>query len=299
MIDSSHPFYIYFEKIYGPRWADLAKALQEPEKQVARVNLFSAQAQEKWTGQEFLPGLRAFRKEGLTPSRMQDELLDIYIMDPASLYAARALQVRPGERVLDMCAAPGGKTLVLAEALWASGSEGGELIANDLSEDRRDRLKKVIQQYVPRARRDHLWVHGKDAVQYGLREPESFDRVLLDAPCSGERHILENAAAFKEWSPRRTEHLATRQYSLLSAALLAVRKGGRIAYSTCSISPAENDGVIRKLLKKKKDQVRLLETEALPSEAEKTECGWQFLPDRCGYGPIYFSVLEKNASSLG
>lgn len=301
---SLEAFNEHFAKIYQERWPALYQALLSPEKQVARVNMFSAEAKEWFLGKkaatlagdEILQKLRScfWIDEGTHPRRMIEDLLDIYIMDPASIFAARALGARPGERILDMCAAPGGKTLVLAEDLFREAEEApGELRANDLSEDRRERLKKVIQQYIPRTVRDNVWVAGKDAVQFGLREPDSFDRVLLDAPCSGERHILENPQAQKEWSAKRSEHLAARQYSLLSAALLAVKPGGRIVYSTCSISPDENDDVIRKLLKKKKDGVCLLEPELPVASAEKTEFGVQFLPDRCGFGPIYYAVIEK------
>jgi 16S rRNA C967 or C1407 C5-methylase (RsmB/RsmF family) len=105
--------------------------------------------------------------------------------------------------------------------------------------------------------------------------------------------VLENKKAMEEWSPRRGEHLATRQYSLLSAALLAAKPGGRIVYSTCSINPDENDGVIHKLLKKKKDYVTLVPQETT-EVGEKTQYGVAFMPDRCGFGPLYYSVIEKN-----
>lgn len=228
-------------------------------------------------------------EESCQTERNPDELLDVYIMDPASLMVARALEAQEGDRILDMCAAPGGKSLVLIEAL----KDDGEIFCNDLSPERRERLKKVIQQYVPRSTRDRVWVTGKDGVQFGLKEPGTFDRVLLDAPCSGERHILENKNAQAEWSPRRTEHLATRQYSLLSAALLALKPGGRLVYSTCSISPVENDDVIRKLFKKKKSAVKLCPA-PLGVGGEATEFGVVYLPDTCGFGPLYFSVVEKS-----
>lgn len=293
-MNSDHPFYQYFSKIYGERWPQLFQSLQVKEQQVARVNQWSKlDTDKKWAAlpqKDFLP--QCYWLDGQTevsPQRSSDELLDVYIMDPASVLVARALDVQIGDRVLDMCAAPGGKSLVLIE-----GTKGeGQVFCNDLSPERRERLKKVLQQYVPRDIRNNVWVTGKDGVQFGLKEPESFDRILLDAPCSGERHILENATAQKEWSPRRTEHLASRQYSLLAAALLAVKHGGRIVYSTCSISPAENDEVVKKLLKKKKDQVRLITSED-DGVGERTEVGTLYLPDTCGFGPLYYAVLEKS-----
>lgn len=295
MISESHPFYQYFSKVYGARWPGLFTALVQSEQQVARQNMLSPVANvsvKSWSGfpqKENLPGCYWIPTgESCQTERNEDELLDIYIMDPASVMVARALDVQAGDRVLDMCAAPGGKSLVMIEALQSE----GEIFCNDLSPERRERLKKVIQQYVPRTIRDRVWVTGKDGVQFGLKEPDSFDRILLDAPCSGERHILENQAAQDEWSARRTEHLSTRQYSLLAAAFLAVRPGGRIVYSTCSISPVENDEVVKKLLKKKKSAVKLLEA-PLGVGGESAEVGVSYLPDQCGFGPLYFAVLEK------
>lgn len=311
-------FYRHFEKIYGERWGDLFEALRKPEKQVARKNAWVAGESSAVVPPRhpLFDCVWMTASLAATPLRRvgPEELLEAYVMDPASVLAARALDVQDGDRVLDMCAAPGGKTLIVAENLVTS----GEIFANDLSPERRDRLKKVIQQYIPRRVRDRVWVTGKDAVQFGLREPDSFDRVLLDAPCSGERHVLENKRAQEEWSPRRGENLATRQYSLLCAALLAVKPGGRIVYSTCSINPAENDGVLDKLLRKKGEAVRIVpvtSTEALVGGAplevassgavppgaaapfatvgEKTQHGVIFLPDRCGFGPLYYAVLER------
>lgn len=294
-METSHGFYKYFSDIFKDRWPTLFAALQKREQQVARRNNLSPVEDiksKKWNSlsqKSELPGCYWLAEgESCQPERNADELLDVYIMDPASVMVARALDVQSGDRVLDMCAAPGGKSLILIEGL----GEEGEIFCNDLSPERRERLKKVIQQYVPRTIRDRVWVTGKDGVQFGLKEPNSFDRILLDAPCSGERHILENQAAQDDWSPRRTEHLATRQYSLLAAALLAVKPGGRIVYSTCSISPEENDEVIKKLLKKKKTQVKLIEADTGVG-GERTEYGIAFLPDTCGFGPLYYSIIEK------
>lgn len=291
MISKEHPFFRYFSDLYGGRWDSLFEALSRPERQVARVSAFADFDEQRWadfSACSELPGCYWVDGRSAQPQRGENGLLDVYIMDPASVVVARALEAQSGDVILDMCAAPGGKSLVLIEAL----REQGEIFCNDLSPERRERLKKVIQQYVPRDVRDRVWVTGQDGVQYGLKKAETFDRILLDAPCSGERHLLENEKALKEWSPRRTEHLATRQYALLAAAYLALKPGGTMVYSTCSISPKENDEVIRKLLKKKKGAVEVVASEPVLG-GELTEFGQQHLPDVCGFGPLYFSIIKK------
>jgi 16S rRNA C967 or C1407 C5-methylase (RsmB/RsmF family) len=278
----------YFSKCYGERWPGLRASLATPERQVMRLNLFSNEVLTR--GLEpcgFLEDCY-WRPADFTLEKNKDGLFGFYIMDPASIFVARALQAQPEETILDLCAAPGGKSLILAEAMRA-----GSLIANEISEQRRDRLMRVFQDYIPRDQREFITVKGLDGNQYGLRMPGEFDRVLADVPCSGERHLLENAKEFQLWTVKRTKNLAIRQYSLLSAAWLAVKTGGRVVYSTCSISPEENDGVVGKLVKKRKPKI-LREPQLEKLEfVERTEFGYQLLPDRCGFGPMYFSIIEK------
>ncbi len=272
----------FYADMHGERWPALREALLAPEKRIARWNQFSQKAP---TDSPFF----YLQESGEIP-RDEEGLLQYYVMDPASYYAARALEVQNGDTVLDMCAAPGGKSLILAESLKTE----GELIANEMSEARRERLMKVIQQYIPRAVRERVRVKGKDGGKFALTHKEEFDRILVDAPCSGERHLFETAKEIKEWKPSRSEKLAQRQYALLTAALLAVKPGGRIVYSTCAISNLENDEVIRRLLKKKEGQFAVLSSEPEMQGAEKTEFGIQMWPDRSEAGPIYYSVLQKN-----
>lgn len=299
--DGLQEFEDFYQDLFKDRWPALQAALRQPERQVLRRNRFSNadfsrfEDFEKFSDQAWWQTLES----GARPDRDELGLLDVYVMDPASLAPALALDVQPGDQVLDVCAAPGGKSLVLAEALWAQGETGGVLIANDLSPDRRERLIKVLQQYVPReVREEKLFVRGQDGAQFGLKQPETFDRILLDAPCSGERHLLENPEELSQWSRRRSEGLAARQYSLLCGAWLALAPGGRLVYSTCALSELENDGVLRKFLKKKKEATLVAEMPGdLPQEllklAEQTEFGWRFLPDRGHIGPIYFAIIEK------
>jgi 16S rRNA C967 or C1407 C5-methylase (RsmB/RsmF family) len=211
-------------------------------------------------------------------------------MDPASIFPAAALEVRDGDEVADFCAAPGGKSLILTESLRT----GGRLVANELSDGRRARLRAVLHDYLPEDVLSRVRVTGHDATRWCLYETEAYDRILLDAPCSGERHLLANGEEIAQWSPARSKNLAVRQYALLASALAVVRVGGRIVYSTCSLSNLENDAVIARLMKKRAGEARVVRMEF--ALGEPTENGWVILPDRTGYGPIYFSILERVSS---
>lgn len=250
----------FFSKIYLDRWPAIWKALHEPVKHTQRPNAFFNSATSEF-----------------------------YKMDPASILVAQALKVQPHEMVLDMCAAPGGKSLILAEALQGT----GELVSNEISKDRRDRLMRVFHEYIPKDQRNNIFVKGLDGNKYGLQMPERFDAVLCDAPCTGERHLIENDKEFKLWTEKRSQNLAVRQFSLLSSAWLTCKVGGRIVYSTCSISPYENDQIIKKLIKRR--EVKIMRDQKLEdlSFVERTDFGYQVLPDTCGFGPMYFSIMLK------
>ncbi len=278
----------YFSEIYKERWLAIKESLTRSEKQVLRQNQFTTLV--KPNAETCLDLKNCFWKPDLFKLEKNPEgLMPFYIMDPASIFVALALETQPDENILDLCAAPGGKTLIIAEATQST----GQLIANEYSESRREKLMRVLHEYIPKDKRLFIQVKGLDGNQYGLRYPEGFDRILADVPCSGERHLLENREEFQLWTKRRTQNLAVRQYSLLSSAWFALKKEGRLVYSTCSISPEENDQVVAKLLKKRKPEI--LRPKWLDSFEfiERTQHGYQILPDKSGFGPMYFSVLQK------
>lgn len=279
----------HFSKVYQERWPAILHALTRSEKQILRPNLFidrrdSVNAE----ACEFLTGC-FWKPESFKLEKNEQGIYSYYVMDPASMIVALALEAQPEEQILDLCAAPGGKTLVIAEKM-----QEGILVSNEVSESRRERLNRVLHEYIPKEKRLFIHTKGLDGNQYGLRQPSVFDRVLADVPCSGERHLLENPKEFAEWTVKRTKNLAVRQYSLLSSAWLAVKPQGRIVYSTCSISPQENDEVVAKLIKKRKPQILRLSWLDRFHFLEKTEFGYQILPDRSGFGPMYFSIIEKS-----
>lgn len=280
-------FETYFSNVYGTRWPAIKNSLLKSEKQILRLNKFAENVEvSEFEKCEFLENC-FWKPEGYKLEKNLEGIYPFYVMDPASVFVAIALQVKKNDVVLDMCAAPGGKSLILGEA------EPEHLISNEMSESRRERLLRVFHEYIPREQRMFVHVKGLDGNQYGLRMPDHFDRVLADVPCSGERHLLENASEFSLWTEKRTKNLAVRQYSLLSSAWLACKVGGQIVYSTCSISPLENDDVIAKLIKKRKPEILRLYDLDKYDFIEKTEHGYQILPDKSGFGPMYFSVIKK------
>ena len=292
MRQSNEKFETYFSSIYGDRWPTLLKALESSETQVLRKNIFADYAAKDFTPSSFPHCFQVNPDINVHDLRDTKDVQVFYKMDPASVLVATALDVQLEDIVLDVCAAPGGKTLILAEKLNGT----GQLVSNEYSNARRERLLRVVREYLPHEMRQNVFVQGKDGNQFGLQKAGVFDRVLADVPCSGERHLLENPQEFAEWTKRRSENLAVRQYSLLSSAYLACRVGGQIVYSTCSISPLENDDVVKKLNKKRSVEfLNFPEADKYPF-LEKTEFGYQILPDRTdGYGPMYFSIIRKTA----
>ncbi len=215
--------------------------------------------------------------------------LEPYYLDKASVFAAKSLGVEPGMDVLDMCAAPGGKSLIIASMLQGRGS----LQCNDRSPDRRARLEHVLENSLPMEWRSVIKVTGYDGVKFGLHRKESFDRILLDAPCSSDRHVLNSTSHLEVWSAKRIKRLSVEQGSLLASAIDALRPGGTLVYGTCALSPLENDGVVARILKKR-PEARSVEIADIPEGADRTEFGVHILPDKTqGSGPIYCAKIKK------
>ena len=249
-------FFDYFSNLFGERWPALLESLKGEGK-----------AMELRFG------------EGLEP----------YFLDEASVFAAESLGVVPGDCVLDMCAAPGGKSLVLASRLKGEGS----LQSNDRSPDRRLRLSHVLEKSLPAEWRQIVNISGYDGVKFGMHKKECYDRILLDAPCSSDRHVLNSPSHLEVWSVKRVKRLAVEQGGLLASAIDALKPGGTLVYGTCALSPMENDDVVKRILKKR-PSMRSVQIEELPPGADRTEFGVHILPDRCeGRGPIYCAKLEK------
>ncbi|MDR2133791.1 MAG: 16S rRNA methyltransferase [Treponema sp.] len=195
-----------------------------------------------------------------------------------------------GGLVLDACAAPGGKSLVIAAALPAS----LRLLSNEVSAARRRRLAEVLDRHLDGEKRGRVTVSGFDAAAQGRRKSEHgrFAAILLDAPCSSEAHVLKDPKALGAWTPARPRFLRGRQWALLSSAFLLLKPGGSLVYATCALDGAENDGVARRLPEKYGDDA-ILDPPGF-SEGEATEFGRIILPDRDGgRGPMYVARFRK------
>ncbi len=226
-----------------------------------------------------------------------EKLLKTYYLDKGSVRAARALPLDGAEKIADFCAAPGGKSLVIASSM----PDGATLVSNERSRDRKTRLQKVLDEHLPEEIRSRVSVSGFDASCWCNYEREAYDRILLDAPCSSERHVMTDPKYLALWTPARIRNLAVTQWSLLSSAFLVLKAGGFMVYSTCALAYAENDGVIQKLLKKYSGASVVTLPEKDPCglcDGEKTEFGIHVLPDRqSGAGPLYFSLIHKTEES--
>ncbi|MBD3313322.1 NOL1/NOP2/sun family putative RNA methylase [Candidatus Woesearchaeota archaeon] len=169
----------------------------------------------------------------------------IYVQSSASMIPPVVLDPKPGDIVLDMCAAPGSKTTQIAQYM----DNQGVVVANDISADRLASLGINVQ----RCGLTNVMItksygfHMKDAVKGG------FDRVLVDAPCSGTGSIRKSLKTVQMWNPNMIKRLSSVQKRLIERGFDLLKKGGTMVYSTCSQEPEENEEVVNHLLEKHED----------------------------------------------
>lgn len=273
-LSGAHGFETYYASLFGARWEKLKAALLQESECVP----FDAGAK-------------------------------TYFLDSASVLAALTLPLDGAKKILDMCASPGGKTLVLARRM----ERDAELVSNELSFERKCRLERVVSEHLVPDVRARVNITCGDGALLCKKQDALYDAILLDAPCSSERHVLSSPKHLQKWSPARVRSLAMRQWSLLSSAFRILKSGGFVLYSTCAISDEENSCVAKRLFEKFGGNVRAVEFDEIKiiqeSNAkqfpelfsamefpsfEKNELGFSVLPDaQKNSGPIYFLLAEK------
>lgn len=159
-----------------------------------------------------------------------------YIQEPSAMIAASLLNPQPGEKILDLCAAPGGKSTQAAARLGGEGL----LVSNEIHPAR----AKILSQNIERMGIRNAVVTNEDSGRLTQYFPVFFDGIIVDAPCSGEGMFRKDETAVVEWSPENVRHCAERQQEILENAAMMLKPGGRLVYSTCTFAPEEDEQAI-------------------------------------------------------
>ena len=175
------------------------------------------------------PGLHPYHEAGV-----------YYLQEASAMSAVVLLDPQPGERICDLCAAPGGKTSQIAGRMMGEGF----LLCNEYSPKR----AKILSRNMERMGVANALVTNENTEKLAKRFVNFFDRVLIDAPCSGEGMFRKEEAAVTDWSQEAVEMCARRQAEILHNGAQLVRPGGRLVYSTCTFAPEENEQAIAEFL---------------------------------------------------
>ena len=225
------------------------RSYDEPYRRALRLNPF------KPVDAQLIPGLM-----GPVPWEPQGRMLSLdsvagalplheagayYLQEPSAMLPAAVLDPRPGERVLDLCAAPGGKSTQIGLRL-----EGrGLLVSNEPVPKRAQILSRNVERMgIPNALVVSAMPH-----QLAKRWPEAFDAIAVDAPCSGEGMFRRHPETREEWTPDSPAGCAKRQAEILDSAALMLRPGGRLVYSTCTLNEEENERTVAAFLDRHPD----------------------------------------------
>lgn len=173
----------------------------------------------------------------------------LYILSFPSYLVIKALLLDDVEYALDVCAAPGGKGLFLYDRL----ERRRPVILNEPSSARRRKMLELLKLYGA----EELALLSIDGARLCRFVRNEIPLILADVPCSGEAHILSSPKRLRSWSPRQTKVLSTRQFAILSSAIYAIKVGAAVLYTTCTMSPYENEYVIERVFDKFKDAVEL------------------------------------------
>lgn len=231
-----------------------------------------------------------------------------YLINPSSLIPPAVLGPGPDDAVLDLCAAPGGKTLQLAARMAASPTmpaPAGHLAAVEAVKPRFFKLQGILDRYGALAN-PGVRLFMKDGRDVGGAVPERFDKILLDAPCSSEaRFDADDDTSSKHWSAHKIAECAFKQRGLLRSALAALKVGGTLVYCTCSFAPEENEAVVNDLLAELAGAVVAIPTplptlaagQSIPAIAGRDglDVAWRILPDALWDG-FFLVRLEKKES---
>ena len=216
--------------------------VQSPEERMRILNVLGISSDKKvsWANEAYYfdenvrPGKHPYHEMGL-----------YYIQEPSAMSAAALLAPKPGMRVLDLCAAPGGKSTQLATYL----GDSGLLVSNEINTQR----SRILSQNIERMGIKNAIVTNEDSFVLASHFPGFFNAIQVDAPCSGEGMFRKLPEAIEQWSMENVAICAARQKEILDNAAVMLKPGGTIVYSTCTFSKEENEDVIEYFLERHPD----------------------------------------------
>lgn len=216
--------------------------VQSPEERmrILKVLGISSDKRVSWANEAYYfdenvrPGKHPYHEMGL-----------YYIQEPSAMSAAALLAPKPGMRVLDLCAAPGGKSTQLATYL----GDSGLLVSNEINTQR----SRILSQNIERMGIKNAIVTNEDSFVLASHFPGFFNAIQVDAPCSGEGMFRKLPEAIEQWSMENVAICAARQKEILDNAAVMLKPGGVIVYSTCTFSKEENEDVIEYFLERHPD----------------------------------------------
>lgn len=252
---------IEFEKkmkaFLGNEWDDFLYSYDNNRFQALRFNTLKVQSHEEIMRILKVLGISSDKKvswaneayyfdENVRPGKHPYHEMGLYyIQEPSAMSAAALLAPKPGMRVLDLCAAPGGKSTQLATYL----GDSGLLVSNEINTQR----SRILSQNIERMGIKNAIVTNEDSFVLASHFPGFFNAIQVDAPCSGEGMFRKLPEAIEQWSMENVAICAARQKEILDNAAVMLKPGGTIVYSTCTFSKEENEDVIEYFLERHPD----------------------------------------------
>jgi NOL1/NOP2/sun family putative RNA methylase len=298
------------KRLLGAEYEAFIASYQEPRQQGLRVNMCKTNPKDllqrvdwsltpvPWTKDGF------YYPEDVRPAKHPYYHAGLYyIQEPSAMSPAAVLHPQPGEKVLDLCAAPGGKTTQLASMMQGQ----GVLVTNDNNPNRVKALAKNIELYGI----TNAIVTNETPDRLANVFPAYFDRILVDAPCSGEGMFRKEPDMVKSWSEQAIETCCEMQREILTDAARMLRPGGWLVYSTCTFAPEENEQMIAEFLEQHPDfsivPIALYEGwesgrpewTANPKEYAAVKGTARLWPHRVKGEGHYVALLQKDAEAKG
>ncbi|TCS83169.1 RsmF rRNA methyltransferase first C-terminal domain-containing protein [Tepidibacillus fermentans] len=261
MVQLPQAFLLRMQQLLGESFESFRRSYEQSQTHGLRVNTlkidipsflqsvpFSLESI-PWTKEGFYykeedrPGKHPFHSAGL-----------YYIQEPSAMAVTEVLDPQPGEKILDLSAAPGGKSTHIATKL----NHQGLLVANEIHPTRVKALVENLERFGAK----NSVVTNESPEQLAKVFPEYFDRILVDAPCSGEGMFRKNPETIGEWSEEHVQFCAIRQKGILDEAQKMLKPGGILVYSTCTFAPEENEGTVAAFL----ERYHQFEIETIPNE---------------------------------